>query len=711
MSEPPELPSRVLDRGADVRAATGIEIVSRALLDDAWFAGRVEVAETSFVSLVSPRGRIVLIAHEAAQPTQLRAQLKRLREAGLGPVHVAVVGGPKHLRTELGDYLRNRGQRSLRLYHVDASGELWQNRRPPWWRQRFNRMLGEHLRAGASARHWTSAEVGAHARRLAIDQAASRREHWQVERFRESLDRRAPRATLTIACALVAVFSLQWLWGGVDLPPLLAHMGSLVPERARGGEWWRFLACTFLHGGTMHLALNVLVLFMLGRFLERFLGAARFLLIYFASALAGSLASSCFVTSQSVGASGAIWGLLGAEVALAFYPRALLPPVLLPLARRTALVLLALCVVNSFNPHVDLAAHVGGGSMGVLVCCTFAALGQLSEAERARSGGPALRCMAAVLAIAFSCGVVVAQVAGRPWQLAQPPALERVRLGQSDYTAELPAHLSPLLERDSPSSTEFGNLAYDPCVVDITLMSSSPRLQTGDAPHELLMIQRLWATPDAALEVLRAPRLMGEGARAWVTVRQRYTANPDIVLERVVGLRQGVLLRVDVIGWAALPASFEDLAARILQSFEPVAGLQGASGASFRGPGAAPDSRRFRSDPARRAANVRANPGFGLPLFQSGVAPLLLTPVGGPTPRRGGERWVGVGERTPFSVTPRGPRQASSPRDPRMWTRCRSVSEVVCWDQSSERALPRRKATAQRERKILNTLAKRVACV
>jgi hypothetical protein len=369
--------------------------------------------------------------------------------------------------------------------------------------------------------------------------------------------------------------------------------------------------------------------------------------------LAGSFASSWFVTSQSVGASGAIWGLLGAEVALAFYPRALLPPALLPLARRTALANLALNLVNSFNPHVDLAAHVGGGLMGVLVCWTLAALGQLSPVERGRVGVAAVRCMAAVLAIAFSCGVVVAQVAGRPWQLAQPPALERVRLGRTNYTAELPAHLSPLLERDSLSSTEFGNLAYDPCVVDITWMSFSPRLQAGEAPHELLMIQRQWATPDAELEVLRAPRLVGEGSRAWVTVRQRYTANPDIVLDRVVGLRQGVLLRVDVIGWAALPASFEDLAARILQSFEPVAGLQGASGAPFRAPTAPPSARRLRPGPPRRAARSLAQPGFGMSVFHSDVAPVRITPVGGPTPRRGGERLVGVRERTPYSIVTR----------------------------------------------------------
>jgi len=650
----------------------------------------VEVAEAGFVSLVSPRGRVVLIAYEDAQ---LQAQLKRIRDAGLGPVHVAVVGGPTRSRLDLGGDLLPREKR-LRIYHVDASGDLWQNCRPPWWRRRFERMLVDHLRASASARQWSSAEVGAHTRRLAFDQAASRREHWQVERFRASLGRRAPRATLAIVAVLVAVFALQWLWGGIDLPPLLARMGSLVPERARGGEWWRFFACTFLHGGALHLALNALVLFMLGRFLEPFLGSARFLLIYFASGLAGSFASSWFVTSQSVGASGAIWGLLGAEVALAFYPRPLLPPALLPLARRTAVANLVLNLVNSFSPHVDLAAHVGGGLMGVLVCWTLAALGQLSQAERGKVGGAAVRRMAAVLAIAFSCGLVVAQVAGRPWQLARAPQLERVRVGRSEYTAELPAHLSPLLARDSLTSTEFGNLAYDPCVVDITWMSFSPALPTGEAPHELLMIQRQWATPDAELEVLRAPRLVGKGSSAWLTVRQRYNANPDIVLERVVGLRHGVLLRVDVIGWAALPAGFEDLAARILQSFEPVAGLQGASGASFQIPGVPPGPGRLRSDPPLRAASIPASLGSSVSVFHSGVAAAPFTPVGGPTPRRGGERLVGVRERTPYSLVSRGRRCASPPWYHRASTRCRSVSDVVCLEPSLDHAVSR---TASRE--------------
>jgi rhomboid protease GluP len=83
------------------------------------------------------------------------------------------------------------------------------------------------------------------------------------------------------------------------------------------GQWWRLLACMFLHGGYLHLTMNMISLYSLGGLLERLAGPWRFLLIYFLAGLCGSLAGLFNPAMQiSVGASGAILGLAGALMAL-----------------------------------------------------------------------------------------------------------------------------------------------------------------------------------------------------------------------------------------------------------------------------------------------------------------------------------------------------------------------------------------------------------
>src|SRR5206468_7460612 len=83
------------------------------------------------------------------------------------------------------------------------------------------------------------------------------------------------------------------------------------------GEWWRLITAAFLHYGPIHLGLNMLVLWFIGPALEEYFGRWRYLLLYLVSGLAGS-AGALLVTpnSPTVGASGAIWGLMGAAVLL-----------------------------------------------------------------------------------------------------------------------------------------------------------------------------------------------------------------------------------------------------------------------------------------------------------------------------------------------------------------------------------------------------------
>jgi membrane associated rhomboid family serine protease len=513
-------------------------------------------------------------------------ELEHIWQGAYPARYIVVLGGGAALRARLEALASDPAAPRIWLHHADG-GPVWQNRAPRWRERRIARSLVDSAARAFERDRWTPSEARTHARRLELDAVLLRSEARDFERFRLRLSRRKPHATVVLALVILTVFGLQALWGGTDLPPLLARMGSLVPGRVRDGEWWRLFSCTFLHGGVLHAGLNVLVLWMLGRSLERFIGPTRFVLIYFTAGLAGSLSSSLFVSSQSVGASGAIWGLLGAEAALAFYPRPLLPPSLIGVARRTAAANLGLNLVNSFNPHVDLAAHVGGGLMGAAVLVLLAASGRLSSNGRAAPPvGWLLRAPAALLSCCFLGGLVVAIAAGRPWRLNDAPELERVTLPSSPWSVEVPSERSARLERGEGTTTEFGNLAYDATVVDIGWARLSNGAAPRETPDELGFIAHQLETVPAGLEQIIPPRIVRDAARpnrSLVIARYRYSANPEIIDDRAIGIIDGARVRVDVIAWAALPRAFEGLAARVLQSFEASVafGPQRRSGSMF----------------------------------------------------------------------------------------------------------------------------------
>jgi membrane associated rhomboid family serine protease len=108
--------------------------------------------------------------------------------------------------------------------------------------------------------------------------------------------------------------------GGINNPG-----GSVINDFAlRGisvaeGEWYRLVTGGFLHAGLIHIGFNMVLLFMLGRMLEPSLGTPRFLVLYFASLLAGAFGALLLTDPliPTVGASGAVFGLIGAAFILA----------------------------------------------------------------------------------------------------------------------------------------------------------------------------------------------------------------------------------------------------------------------------------------------------------------------------------------------------------------------------------------------------------
>ncbi len=98
---------------------------------------------------------------------------------------------------------------------------------------------------------------------------------------------------------------------------VLIFMGAKVNSLIDSGQYYRLFTCMFLHAGIIHLAVNMYSLYIMGTFIEKIYGKIKYVIIYFVSGIISSAFSYVFSPSISVGASGAIFGLLGASLVFA----------------------------------------------------------------------------------------------------------------------------------------------------------------------------------------------------------------------------------------------------------------------------------------------------------------------------------------------------------------------------------------------------------
>lgn len=130
---------------------------------------------------------------------------------------------------------------------------------------------------------------------------------------------------------------------------------SVVAVKA--GEYWRLITAAFFHAGILHLVCNMYALSIIGVQLETFMGKTKFLAVYFMSALIGSLFSGILTVVPSIGASGAIFGLMGALLYFGYHYRLYLGSVM----SQQIVPLIAINLVLGFAlPGVDNFAHIGG---------------------------------------------------------------------------------------------------------------------------------------------------------------------------------------------------------------------------------------------------------------------------------------------------------------------------------------------------------------
>jgi rhomboid protease GluP len=447
-----------------------------------------------------------LLAHPATGPTllvvpcedeQAEAAMRRLEPVldaiRGGRLLLLVTGGTDPVAEALHALPRGRFPHLFGVYHLDAEGRL-------------NHDSGARLRGIERALAPLSTPDGRldhpplHPTRLAELLAFSAHERERERLFFERMRATFPWATIVLMAANVLVFALEMLFGGGEVGLAIRRMGANSGEWVRAGEPWRLLASAFLHGSVAHVVVNMIALLSFGIFLERILGTTRFLVLYGLSAIGGSLASALLQETVSVGASGAIWGLMLSGIGLTLRPGSVVPALTLAQMRGQAWLPLILNLLYSLQPGIDLWAHVGGGVVGLALLGTglltrglrvpaeappepapAGAAAQAPAAALAHRAGPVLRAAAAALVLAMAVSVAAALATGRPWELLWPPPLERVVLPGAGLSLEVPATLG--LRHDQAEGLQafvFGNIERDPLAVEVLLARMDEPVPEGE---------------------------------------------------------------------------------------------------------------------------------------------------------------------------------------------------------------------------------------
>jgi rhomboid protease GluP len=195
---------------------------------------------------------------------------------------------------------------------------------------------------------------------------------------RVSLPQSAPYVTYSIIGITVFVYILQLASQAVVQTDLPIAFFAKANDLIRQGQLWRLLTPALVHGSVMHIAFNMYALLSFGTGLERHFGRGRFLLLYVVGAFTGNVASFLFSSGYSVGASTAIFGLLGAEAVFLIQNR----KVFAGRFRSAIGNIIFIAAINLFIigslPGIDNWGHIGG-LLGGLIFTSFA--GPLWEVE------------------------------------------------------------------------------------------------------------------------------------------------------------------------------------------------------------------------------------------------------------------------------------------------------------------------------------------
>ncbi len=265
------------------------------------------------------------------------------------------------------------------------------------------------------------------------------------------------------ALFLIVIFSILHFWvayltGGVHERTVFCVLvsGAKVNGLVEAGEWWRLVSSAFLHGTFSHLVVNALGVLLLGWFLENSLGKMALLVTFVSSAVVGSVLSYLLTTTPSVGASGGMFGLLGATLSYSLVRWRTLPRFIRSYVVGLPAAVGVFSLIYGFAAgNVDNFAHVGGGVFGALIGLAFSVMPE-SRTEVVRFACNLGKAAFAIVLV-YCLGTTVARIQMRF-------DLPETRLGISAVGDGLPIHY--------PQDWEAGVFREGKCVAGARISSA-----------------------------------------------------------------------------------------------------------------------------------------------------------------------------------------------------------------------------------------------
>lgn len=182
--------------------------------------------------------------------------------------------------------------------------------------------------------------------------------------------RKKPTVTCGIIFICILMFILMYIFGnGSEDNYTLLLFGANLDVLTKGGDYYRLVTSMFLHIGIWHLFVNMYSLYVLGKEVENTLGRRKYLIIYLLSGIAGSILSLAFNHNIiCAGASGAIFGIMGAILYFGYYYRTYLGSTII---NSILPVIILNLIIGFLDTGIDNAAHIGGLVGGILLTMTL----------------------------------------------------------------------------------------------------------------------------------------------------------------------------------------------------------------------------------------------------------------------------------------------------------------------------------------------------
>ena len=196
---------------------------------------------------------------------------------------------------------------------------------------------------------------------IKITNDINRKNKNDAERVEEIFKPKKNIITISLIAINVLIYAYMLLFGQYE--NMINMFAVYGPYIVRYNEYYRLITGIFLHGDILHLLFNCYALFVIGSQIENFMGKTKYLIIYFVSAITGSLLSILLTKGVSIGASGAIFGLMGSLLYFGYHYRVYLGTVL----KSQIIPLIVINLIIGFaSSGIDNFAHIGGLIGGTL---------------------------------------------------------------------------------------------------------------------------------------------------------------------------------------------------------------------------------------------------------------------------------------------------------------------------------------------------------